>query len=139
MTQPSAESCTPRRCAALSLPESNVRGVSSSAVVCLITTPLADAERIATVTVERQLAACVNVVPLVRSIYRWQGALQRDEEALLIVKTTPAAVPALERLLTEIHPYDTFELVALDVSAGGARYLEWIGASVGAAAQDLSQ
>lgn len=104
--------------------------MSSPAVVCLVTTPPADAERIATAAVKRELAACVNVVPLVGSVYRWQGAVQRDEEALLVVKTTLTAVPELERLLDEIHPYDTFELMALEVGAGSGRYLEWIAASV---------
>lgn len=103
----------------------------TGAVVCLITAPPAHAPRIAATAVERELAACVNVVPLVHSIYRWQGQVQTDEESLLVLKTTPAQVPALERLLDEIHPYDTFELVALDVSMGSARYLEWIGAAVG--------
>jgi len=102
-----------------------------SAVVCLVTAPVANAPRIAELAVERELAACVNVVPLVHSIYRWQGGVQTDEESLLVLKTTPAAVPALERLLDEVHPYDTFELVALEVSSGSARYLEWVGATVG--------
>jgi periplasmic divalent cation tolerance protein len=101
----------------------------ASAVVCLITAPPTDAEKIATAVVERELAACVNVVPLVRSIYRWQGAVRRDDESLLLVKTTSAAVDGLQRLLDQIHPYDTFELIALDVSAGSPRYLEWIAAS----------
>jgi periplasmic divalent cation tolerance protein len=103
----------------------------TGAVVCLVTAPPAHAPRIAATAVERELAACVNVVPLVHSIYRWQGGVQTDEESLLVLKTTPAHVPALERLLEEIHPYDTFELVALDVSKGSARYLESIGAAVG--------
>lgn len=101
----------------------------SSAVLCLITAPPADAQKIATEIVEQELAACVNVVPAVQSVYRWQGAVQRDEESLLIAKTTSASVGALERLLDRIHPYDTFELVSLEISAGSAPYLEWIAAS----------
>jgi periplasmic divalent cation tolerance protein len=101
----------------------------ASAVLCLITAPPADAEKVATAIVERELAACVNIAPLVRSIYRWQGAVQRDQESLLLVKTTSSSVSALERLLEQIHPYDTFELLALDVTAGSAPYLEWIAAS----------
>lgn len=100
------------------------------AVVCLVTTPPADADRIARTAVERELAACVNVIAQVQSVYRWQGAVRRDDEALLILKTTQASVPELERLLEDIHPYDTFELIALEVSAGAARYLEWIETSV---------
>jgi periplasmic divalent cation tolerance protein len=102
----------------------------SKAVVCLTTAPPAHAPQIAATAVERELAACVNVVPLVHSIYRWQGEVQTDEESLLVIKTTRAAIPGSERLLEELHPYDTFELVALDVSAGSDRYLEWIAGSV---------
>jgi periplasmic divalent cation tolerance protein len=103
---------------------------ATDAVVCLVTAPPAHAPQIATTAVERGLAACVNLVPLVHSVYRWQGEVQTDEESLLVLKTTAAAVPALERLLEQIHPYDTFELVALGVSAGSARYLEWIATAV---------
>lgn len=99
-------------------------------VVCLVTAPPGDAPRLAALAVERELAACANVVPLVHSIYRWQGAVQTDEESLLVLKTTRAAVGALELMLKETHPYDTFELVALDVGGGSAAYLDWIAASV---------
>ncbi len=102
----------------------------SEAVVCLVTTPQADAERIASTVVEERLAACVNIVPLVRSIYRWQGKVERNDEALLVVKTTRGKVSPLDDLLGAIHPYETFELVALDVVAGAQRYLEWIEGSV---------
>lgn len=101
-------------------------------VVCLVTAPPADAERIATELVERRLAACVNIVPGVRSVYRWRGAIATDGESLLVVKTTRPAVAELDRALRDVHPYDTFELVALEIAAGSAPYLEWIGASVSA-------
>jgi periplasmic divalent cation tolerance protein len=81
--------------------------------------------------VERELAACVNIVAQVQSIYRWEGSLQDEQEALLLIKTTGAAVSPLEELLRELHPYDTFELIALDVSAGSQPYLQWIADSVG--------
>jgi periplasmic divalent cation tolerance protein len=103
---------------------------TSETVVCLVTTPHADAERIALTIVEERLAACVNIVPLVRSIYRWQGKIEQDDEALLVVKTTRGTVSHLNDLLDTIHPYETFELVALDVLAGAQRYLEWIESSV---------
>lgn len=100
------------------------------AVVCLLTAPSADGQRIATAVVEQRLAACANVVPGVHSVFRWQGQVQEEEETLLVLKTTRSALPALERALEQIHPYDTFELVALPVQGGSSRYLEWIGASV---------
>ncbi len=100
------------------------------AVVCLVTAPPDDAGSIAAAILERELAACVNLVEGVRSLYRWEGKLQDEREALLIVRTTRAAVAPLEALLLQIHPYDTFELLALGVSAGSEPYLNWMADSV---------
>ncbi len=101
------------------------------AVVCLITAPQGSAERLAAGIVELRLAACVNIVPLVHSVYLWQGSVAREDEALLIAKSTSAAIPDLERFLRDAHPYDTFELLALDVAHGSMPYLGWIANSVG--------
>ena len=87
-----------------------------------------DAERIAEALVERQLAACVNVLPAVRSFYRWKGVLQRDEEHLLVIKTRAERFEALREALVALHPYELPEVVALPIVAGHAPYLEWIGA-----------
>lgn len=100
------------------------------AVVCLVTTPPDQALPIAEALVARELVACVNIVSHVQSFYRWKGTVEHDDEALLVIKTTRAAVPALDAALGELHPYDTFELVALDVVGGAADYLSWIGDSV---------
>ena len=100
------------------------------AVVCLVTTPPDQARPIAEALVGRELVACVNIVAQVASVYRWKGAVEHDEESLLVMKTTRAALPALEAALRELHPYETFELVALDVAGGSADYLAWIGDSV---------
>jgi periplasmic divalent cation tolerance protein len=99
-------------------------------VVCLLTAPQGNARSIAETVIDRELAACVNIVPLVQSIYRWKGTVEQADEALLIVKTTRASIPRLEQLLREIHPYESFELVALDIVAGSHPYLEWIADSV---------
>ena len=99
-------------------------------VVCLVTAPPGRAREIAAALVERRLVACVNVVPLVHSVYRWQGAVEHDDEALLVVKTTRAAVVALKDALGELHPYETFELVAFGIDAGARAYLDWIADSV---------
>jgi len=88
-----------------------------------------DAERIAEALVERRLAACVNVLPAVRSFYRWKGVLQRDEERLLVIKTRAERFEALREALVALHPYELPEVVALPIVAGHAPYLEWIGAS----------
>ena len=105
---------------------------ATDAVVCLVTTPPDQARPIAEALVTRELVACVNIVASVGSVYRWKGAVEHDEEALLVIKTTRAALPALDAALAELHPYETFELVALDVAGGSADYLAWIGDSVAA-------
>jgi periplasmic divalent cation tolerance protein len=100
-------------------------------VVVLSTAPSAEeAERIATALVDRRLAACVNLVPGVVSIYRWQGARQRESEVLLLIKTRSEKLPALKEALTELHPYDVPEAVALPVADGLAPYLAWLDAEV---------
>jgi periplasmic divalent cation tolerance protein len=108
----------------------------ADAVVCFVTAPQASAREIAGAMVERELAACVNIVARVQSVYRWEGKVEEDEEALLVIKTTRAAVARLEQLLQTIHPYDTFEFVALDVVDGAQSYLEWIGQSVAEPSND---
>ena len=95
--------------------------------VCLISAPDAEAaRRIARTLVEERLAACVNVVPGVTSIYRWEGELQEDAELLLVAKTSEALLPALAERLAVIHPYALPELVALTPSGGSERYLDWV-------------
>jgi periplasmic divalent cation tolerance protein len=89
-----------------------------------------DALRIAGALVERGLAACVNVVSGVVSIYRWEGAVQRDAELLLVIKTRNERLPALKEALLELHPYDVPEALALPVSDGLAPYLAWLDDSV---------
>lgn len=90
-----------------------------------------DAERIAEALVERRLAACVNVVPGLRSIYRWKGKVQKDDELLLIIKTGGERVEELRQaLLGGLHPYEVPELVVLEVAGGHPPYLEWMAESV---------
>lgn len=99
----------------------------SAACVVLATAPDETvAERIATTLLEEQLAACVNLLPAVRSIYRWQGKIERAEEVQLIIKTRESRVDALIERIAALHPYDTPEILVLPVAAGGARYLSWI-------------
>jgi periplasmic divalent cation tolerance protein len=95
--------------------------------VVLMTAPdAAVAERLARGLVEARLAACVNLVPGVTSIYRWQDAVQADAEVLLVAKTVVENVPALEAFLAREHPYECPEVVALDVASVGAAYLAWL-------------
>ena len=102
-----------------------------SALVVLSTFPSADkAAEVARQLVDAKLAACVNIVPAIRSIYRWQGAISDDAEVLAIIKTTTERYDALAQLVTSLHPYDVPELLALPVAAGHAPYLAWLAASV---------
>ena len=89
-----------------------------------------DAERIARALVERGLAACVNVLPTVTSIYRWKGKLEKDEERLLVIKTRMERFTALRQALVSLHPYEVPEVLALPIADGHPPYLEWLDASV---------
>ena len=91
-----------------------------------------DAERIAEVLVERRLAACVNVLPGVKSFYRWEGKTVRDDEWLMVMKTTARGFDGLKEALLELHPYEVPEVVALSIDRGHGPYLDWIDASVDA-------
>lgn len=102
--------------------------------IALTTCGSAAAERLARALVERRLAACVNIVAGVRSIYRWKGAVEADDERLLVIKTTAGALPALEAAIAELHPYDLPEFVVLGIESGSAAYLGWIAESVVGAA-----
>ena len=93
-------------------------------------------ERLAGTLVEERLAACVNVLGPVASIYRWEGKVARDEEVLLLLKTTKAGVAPLRTRVLELHPYDTPEFLAFEVGAGAPDYLAWVADAVAAAGPD---
>ena len=86
----------------------------------------AQARQIGTLLVERQLAACVNLIPGIESIYRWQGKVETASEVLAIFKTTAAAFPAFEKALTELHPYDVPEIIAVQPAAVAETYTAWV-------------
>ena len=89
-----------------------------------------DGERIAAALVGERLAACVNVVPGLVSTYRWKGAVERDDELLLVIKTTAERYDAMAERLRALHPYEVPEMVRLAVEGGHGPYLEWIVSSV---------
>jgi periplasmic divalent cation tolerance protein len=89
-----------------------------------------DGERLAGLLVELELAACVQILPPMVSIYRWQGTVERASEVLLLIKTTHAAYPRLETAVKENHPYQTPEIIALPVETGSGEYLNWLESSV---------
>ena len=84
------------------------------------------AAEVARILVSEQLAACVNLVGSVRSIYRWKGDISDDSETLAIIKTTRDRFDALRARLVELHPYEVAEVIALSVESGHAPYLAWV-------------
>jgi len=89
-----------------------------------------DAERLATVLVDARLAACVHVHAPITSVYRWQGQVEQSQEWLCLIKTDEPHYPALEAAIIELHSYDVPEVLALPVSGGSAKYLDWLSASL---------
>ncbi len=92
-----------------------------------------EADRIAWQLVDQRLAACVSVVPGVGSVYRWQGAVERAEEVLLIVKSSRALFQPLRARIEQLHSYSTPEIVALPIVDGAEAYLSWMAVELGPA------
>jgi periplasmic divalent cation tolerance protein len=86
----------------------------------------ATAERLAGLLVAERAAACVNILPGLSSVYSWQGQIETASEFLLMIKTESGAYPIVEALLREHHPYETPEIVALNIAHGSSDYLQWI-------------
>lgn len=96
-------------------------------LLCLCSCPDAtSAEQLAGALVGERLAACINIVPGLRSVFRWQGSVQRESEVLLLVKTCADRLDALAAAITQLHPYELPEILALTPSAGLPAYLDWI-------------
>ena len=103
-------------------------------VLILTTVPaVSRADTIARSLVDERLAACVNVLPRMTSVYRWKGSVEEDREQQLLMKTTRERLPALEARLRALHPYEVPEFLVLDVASGSAAYLAWLRESVSAA------
>ena len=92
----------------------------------------ADGPAFARVLVGEGLAACVNVLPVMTSVYRWKGRIEEEREQQIVIKTTRDCLVALETRFHELHPYETPEFLVVAVSAGSPAYLEWLAESVGA-------
>lgn len=96
-------------------------------LIVLITAPgREEGERIGAALVEEQLAACVNLLGPIRSIYRWKGEVCREDEHLLVVKTVRRRFAALEQRVRALHPYETPEIIAFPVERGFEEYLQWV-------------
>jgi periplasmic divalent cation tolerance protein len=97
--------------------------------VLLVLTNLPDrasAERLAGSLVEKRLAACVNILAPCHSVYRWEGAVQHDEEHPMLIKSTAEGYPALEAAIRADHPYELPEIIAVPVERGLPAYLDWV-------------
>lgn len=104
-------------------------------VVVLVTTAgLKEARKIARGLVEARLAACVNIAPLVESIYRWQGAIENSRERLLLIKTAREIFAEVEAEIRRLHSYTNPEIICLPIVDGSRDYLEWLAQSVKAGA-----
>lgn len=103
-------------------------------VVVLVTAPAGEpATELAKGIVASKKAACVNIIPGIRSLYHWKGEVCDDPEALLVIKTTAATVEALKREVLSLHPYEVPEFLVVPTEGGHAAYLHWVAESVGAA------
>ncbi len=90
-----------------------------------------DADNIASSLLERRQAACVNIVPKIASVYRWEGKVERAEEWLLLIKTTRDAFEQVRQTIQELHSYKVPECISIPIENGSTSYLEWLGESVG--------
>ena len=105
--------------------------MNSEYLVVLCTCPTAgDADAVTTALLEQRLAACVNRVSGVRSMYRWQGKIEHDDEVLLVIKTSAERFDELEAAIRSVHPAEVPEIIGMPITAGSAAYLDWIAESV---------
>jgi len=94
--------------------------------VVLATAPAKNAERIARTLLDERLIACANLLPRVRSLYRWKGKVERGVETLMMMKTSSRKVAPLLKRFKQLHPYEVPEFLSLPVDAGNAAYLKWV-------------
>ena len=107
--------------------ETVVDSENSDVSIGLITAPsLEVAKTLATMLLESRCVACVNLVPSIESMYRWEGKIQIDQETLMIVKTTQAAQSRITELIDQAHPYDVPECIFTRIDGGYAPYLSWL-------------
>lgn len=99
---------------------------SDTALVVWVSAPVAAAERLAEILVSERVAACVSLLPAVQSVYRWQGAVHKEPEALLMIKTATARYDELQRVILREHPYELPEIIATEIRHAHAPYLDWV-------------
>ena len=105
--------------------------IANKFILVLCTCPSQqEADAVATALLGERLAACVNQLPGIRSLYRWKGRITRDDEVLLLIKTSADLLASLEKMIKTLHPYTVPEIIAVPVIAGSAEYLGWIEESI---------
>ena len=94
-------------------------------IFCTINSP-DNANKIATNLVQKKLAACINIIPHIRSVYVWDGKLQNDEEFLMLIKTRKVLFNSIKDIVAKCHPYEIPEIISIDITEGCQNYLDWI-------------
>lgn len=112
------------------IPRGGERIMTDKRILLTTASSKEEAEKIANALVERRAAACVNIVSGMQSVYRWQGAIEKADEWLLLIKTTAAAVPQAMDTIRELHSYQVPEMIVLPIEMGSDAYLSWIDESV---------
>jgi periplasmic divalent cation tolerance protein len=103
------------------------RGMTEDFLLLLCTCPnRSTADVIATALLEERIAACVNHIPGIKSMYRWEGRVQQDDEILVLIKTTRERYPQVEATIGKLHPYELPEIIGVPLAAGSDTYLNWI-------------
>jgi periplasmic divalent cation tolerance protein len=105
--------------------------MTNKRLVLTTASSLEESKKIAHALVERRLAACVNIVPGIESVYRWEGKVEEAHEYLLVIKTTDSAFSRLRQAIQELHSYEVPECISLAIADGSDPYLKWIDDSVG--------
>jgi periplasmic divalent cation tolerance protein len=104
----------------------------------LVTCPSEVSEKIAKTTLDERVAACVNIITRVKSIYRWKGKIETASECLLLIKTRTASLDKLRGVVKNVHPYDVPEILAVPITHGNRPYLEWIEESTKSGGRELA-
>ena len=100
------------------------------AIILTTASAVEEGQSIANILVEKELAACVNIIPNISSVYRWEGQIQSESEVLLLIKTTKDLEAKVYREVQKVHSYDTPELITLPITNGSETYLDWMTAAV---------
>jgi len=102
------------------------RHTNEDVLLVLVSCPLSQSDRIASSLIESKLATCINLIPQVKSYYRWQDKVQQDNESLMLIKCPTDNYKALEKHVLEMHPYELPEIITVSVAGGFLEYLNWV-------------